>query len=101
MPAWTVVIDGDEVGPDAKLDLLTGRGAPAFYDRTSDGWRRRAIINPRAKRPERNGSFKDVFRHQPILVVGTLGDEAENRITLAKAIHDAETFLLTQKVSFV
>jgi dienelactone hydrolase len=93
MPAWTVVIDGDEVGPDAKLDLLNGRGAPAFYDRTPDGWRRRAIINPRAKRPERNGSFKDVFRHQPILVVGTMGDEAENRITLAKAIHDAETFL--------
>ena len=93
MPAWTVVIDGDEVGPDAKLDLLNGRGAPAFYDRTSDGWRRRAIINPRAKRPERNGSFKDVFRHQPILVVGTMGDETENRITLAKAIHDAESFL--------
>lgn len=93
VPSWTVVIDGEKVGPDAKLDPLNGRGAPAFYDRTPDGWRRRAIINPRAKRPERNGSFKDLFRHQPILVVGTMGDEAEDRVTLAKAIHDAETFL--------
>ena len=92
-PAWTVMIDGEQVGPDAKLDLLNGRGAPAFYDRTPDGWRRRGVINPRAKRPERNGSFKDVFRHQPILVVGTMGDEEEDRVTLAKAIHDAEAFL--------
>jgi S-formylglutathione hydrolase FrmB len=89
---WTVILDGEVFGPNPRLDQMNGVTS-AIFDQTSDGWRRVATFGPRQKNPERSGSFKDAFRRFPLLVVGTLGTEEEDRITLAKAIHDAETFL--------
>ena len=89
---WTVILDGEVFGPNPRLDQMNGV-TPATFNQTSDGWRRIATFGPRQKNPGRGGAFKDAFRRFPLLVVGTLGREEENRITLAKAIHDAETFL--------
>jgi len=87
-----VTLDGEVFGPNPRLDQMNGV-TPAAFNQTSDGWRRIATFGPRQKNPGRGGAFKDAFRRFPLLVVGTLGSEEENRITLAKAIHDAETFL--------
>lgn len=44
------------------------------------------------KGPVRNGLFKDVFRHNMMLVYGTAGSVEENKWAYARARYDAETF---------
>ncbi len=45
-----------------------------------------------AKRPARQGPFKEAFRNRFILVFGTKGTPEENAWSLARARFDAETF---------
>lgn len=44
------------------------------------------------KGPQRFGMFKDAFRHRFVLIHGTIGTDAENAWSFAKARFDAETF---------
>ncbi|MDG2020962.1 MAG: prolyl oligopeptidase family serine peptidase [Phycisphaerales bacterium] len=89
---WTVVLDGQVIPSNPRFDQMNGI-TPAIFNHTGEEWRRAATFNPKEKNAGRSGGFKDAFRRTPLLVVGTLGSDEEDRITLARAILDAETFL--------
>lgn len=63
-----------------------------WLDKTDGHWRVASQPSPDMKGPERNGPFKDAFRHRMIFVYGTKGTAEENAWALAKARFDAETF---------
>lgn len=65
----------------------------ALWLHKADGqWRVASRLSSDMKGPERNGPFKDPFRHRMIFVYGTKGSAEENAWALAKARFDAETF---------
>jgi len=67
--------------------------AGAIWLRKVDGhWSIASRLSPEMKGPQRNGPFKDAFRHRMVFVYGTKGTAEENAWALAKARFDAETF---------
>lgn len=75
-------------------------GNRIFLSRDKDGWRASAASAPREKNPARSGGFKDAFRHNAVLVYGTIGDAAEDARAFNKARFDAEMFWVRGNGSF-
>jgi hypothetical protein len=87
--ALTVEIDNQKLPPipwpgDAvkRVDLQRSEGT----------WKSARPLNASAKRPDRNGVFKDAFRNDVLFVVGTSGTADETAWAYNKARYDAETF---------
>ncbi len=79
------------------LDGATLRVTPAadgrlYLQKGAGGWAGAAPPDASLKGPARNGGFKDVFRHRPLLVYGTRGTAEETARAFDKARFDAETF---------
>lgn len=72
------------------------RGMPAsgqvWLEKEGDEWTRKLSPDKSNKNPSRYGGLKAAFDHNVLLVYGTVGDEAENAWSRAKAHYDAETF---------
>ncbi|MBX3375627.1 MAG: prolyl oligopeptidase family serine peptidase [Phycisphaeraceae bacterium] len=60
--------------------------------REGETWRLGGWAPATLKGPHRAGPFKDAFRHNVLLVVGTGGTDEERTVTLARARFDSETF---------
>jgi len=60
--------------------------------RREGGWHPTTPASPQQKGPHRYGPFKDAFRRRMMFVYGTIGSDAENEWSFAKARFDAETF---------
>lgn len=72
------------------------RGMPAsgrvWLEKVDGRWARKQSPDKSDKNPTRYGGLKAAFDHDVLLVYGTVGDEAENAWSRAKAHYDAETF---------
>lgn len=83
-----VELDGQTID-----DIAWPTNAGAFWlQRVNGQWRIAFKLSPDMKGPQRNGPFKDAFRHHMIFVYGTKGSADENAWALAKARFDAESF---------
>lgn len=71
---------------------VPAEGVRIFLSRTKDGWTAGPPPGAGEKNPVRSGGFKDAFRHNVVLVYGTLGDAAEDTRAFNKARFDAEMF---------
>lgn len=60
--------------------------------REGEAWRIGGWAPATLKGPHRSGPFKDAFRNNMLLVVGTGGTDEERAITLARARFDSEAF---------
>lgn len=60
--------------------------------REGETWRIGGWAPATLKGPHRAGPFKDAFRHNVLLVIGTGGTDEERAATLARARLDSETF---------
>lgn len=90
--SWTFEIDGQVLDLSLKYRTYLNFGSPTFS--LKDGrWVESMGTPPDFKSRARYGPFKEAFRNNMIFVPGTVGTEEENRINIAKAIFDAETFL--------
>ncbi|MGA2260842.1 MAG: hypothetical protein ABSH28_05340 [Acidobacteriota bacterium] len=68
-------------------------GAPQIWlARDGEKWALAAQPTPLLKGPQRNGPFKEAFRHRILLVYGIHGSPEENVWAFAKARYDAEQF---------
>ena len=65
---------------------------PIYLEQKRSGWAEVEAFSTKEKYPGRSGTFKDVFRNNVLLVVGTQGSDAENHWALTKARYDAESF---------
>jgi dienelactone hydrolase len=63
-----------------------------WLERAGETWGVVPRPAPTLKGPHRSGLFKDAFRNNVLLVVGTGGSNDENALLLAKARNDAEVF---------
>lgn len=63
-----------------------------YLVKSNQVWALSAKPKPQQKSPERNGTFKDGFKHQMVFVYGTAGNAAENEWSLNKVRYDAETW---------
>jgi pimeloyl-ACP methyl ester carboxylesterase len=99
---------GAAAGETAVFELDGGRveakvpaeGVRVFLSRTKDGWTIGTPPGVKDKNPARSGGFKDAFRHNAVLVFGTLGDAAEDARAFNKARFDAEMFWVRGNGSF-
>jgi len=87
-------LDGSRVEAKVPAD-----GVRIFLSRTADGWKAGPTPGAGEKNPVRSGGFKDAFRHDVVLVFGTLGDAAEDARTFNKARFDAEMFWIRGNAS--
>jgi hypothetical protein len=86
--AVNVTLDGQEM---QNLKWPGERGT-LWFEFANGHWASSSQPSPELKGPQRNGSFKNAFRHYVTLVYGTQGTPEENAWALAKARYDAETF---------
>ncbi len=82
----TATIDG------AEIVVPRSPGTPVLIRRDGGAWSILPKLDPGEKSPARGGAFKDAFRNNVLLVVGTAGSPEENAQLLAKARYDSETF---------
>jgi|WetSurMetagenome_2_1015567.scaffolds.fasta_scaffold34348_1 dienelactone hydrolase len=81
-------LDGSKV--QATVGAADGR---VYLQRSEAGaWQQAAPPDPGDKGPQRGGGFKDVFRHQAVLVFGTRGTAEDTARAYQKARFDAESF---------
>ena len=83
-----VELDGQKLGDAA----WPADGGKIWLYRTVDKWHVGEKLPATAKSPVRSGPFRDAFRNQVLLVIGTHGTPAENAWALQKARFDAESF---------
>jgi len=90
----TVALDAEDDGDTPAERVVTPPEGSARLSlaRGPEGWQLASPPPPSEKNPARAGSFKDAFRHRPLLVYGTAGSAAETAAALARARLDAETF---------
>lgn len=96
----TGVLRGDTTTPvrveldGVKLDPIPAPvgGTHIWLVRSGDVWAAAPPPSPDVKGPARCGPFKDAFRHRPILIYGTRGNDEETIWACNKARYDAETF---------
>jgi predicted esterase len=67
-------------------------GDSIYLLKTDNSWALGVKPDQHQKSPERNGTFKDGFKHNMVLVYGTSGSAAENDWSLNKVRYDAETW---------
>ena len=63
-----------------------------WYQRSNGTWRNAQVPSADVKGPNRDGTFKDLFRHRFVLVRGTRGTTDENLWAFEKTRFDAERF---------
>jgi dienelactone hydrolase len=97
----SLALDGLPAGAPLRLDLDGQKldnvswpaGKPTLWlARRGDRWELCAPPAIGDKRPERDGPYKEAFRHRMLFVYGTQGAPEENAQLYAKARYDAETF---------
>lgn len=91
--AGSIRIEAEIDGDTLELEPDTDGRLHVHHD--GQRWRagERARSGDRAvKHPGRSGMFKDAFRNNAVLVIGTKGSAEENTWALARARFDAETF---------
>ena len=81
-----VAIDG------AQLEFAWRDASSGIRLSKKSGTWKPAKRNANDKGPRRYGAFKHAFANDFCFVVGTGGSDEEQRLTLAKALYDAETF---------
>jgi pimeloyl-ACP methyl ester carboxylesterase len=69
-----------------------GDGGKIWLYREDDRWRAGTKPRTATKCPARFGGFRDAFRNEVVLVIGTKGSPEENDWALHKARFDAESF---------
>ena len=82
----SIRLDGDE------LKLAKPQAPGLVYLARNEHWALGTAPDPANKGVVRNGTFKEPFNHQMVLVYGTTGTKAENDWSLAKAKFDAESW---------
>ncbi|TBW28671.1 alpha/beta hydrolase [Gramella sp. KN1008] len=81
----SILIDGNKlVVPDTGLSLILSED--------QNSWQFTKRPEKKEKGPHRAGGFKNVFRHNPVLVYATHGTEKENDWYYNRAKYDAEKF---------
>jgi len=84
--SFKLSIDGQEVCTTCK----TGT-APLFFVKNTS-WQAAEAPAPQQRNAQRNGTFKEAFKHKMVFVYGTTGTKEENEWAYQKAVLDAETW---------
>ena len=79
-------IDGQEVCTTCKT------GAASLFFVKNARWQVAEAPAPQQRNAQRNGTFKEAFKHQMVFVYGTTGTKEENEWAYQKAVLDAETW---------
>ncbi|MCB9846496.1 MAG: prolyl oligopeptidase family serine peptidase [Phycisphaeraceae bacterium] len=95
--AFKAVDDGGELAitlDGQRIEGIAGVTGPTtlWIERDGGSWSLAGEPDPREKRAERMGPFKEAFDRDVVLVYGTGGDDEDRELARARALLDAQTF---------